>query len=329
MDATGTKHKDHTTGDHSHTTGTHTTGTHTTGDHSVDHPSHSKGPAALGGPSVTASTAPMHNTGTGHRDESKDPLTSSQLGVHSSEHSRAQGGTPLVAKPVGTDLGDKLHGTDRNRGAHSGDVGHHAGGEHSTHVGHGHTTGEHGTRNTSGHNPLTSGTTGSHEPSTHHIGGETSSHVGHGHTGHHTGAHEKTNLTGGSHGTSGLTGSNQQSGLTGTHGTSGLTGSRQQSGLAGSHDQSGLTGNHGSSALTGTHGSSGLTGSHEKSGLTGNQESTHLPGSNTGLTGHNNTTDSGAPAGFNPDERRGTTSGAHTDPAIHHVPAVGHTKTDV
>jgi len=186
VDATGTKHKDHTTGDHSHTTGTHTTGTHTTGDHSVDHPSHSKGPAALGGPSVTASTAPMHNTGTGHRDESKDPLTSSQLGVHSSEHSRAQGGTPLVAKPVGTDLGDKLHGTDRNRGAHSGDVGHHAGGEHSTHVGHGHTTGEHGTRNTSGHNPLTSGTTGSHEPSTHHIGGETSSHVGHGHTGHHT-----------------------------------------------------------------------------------------------------------------------------------------------
>ena len=275
VDATGTKHKDHTTGEHA-----------------VDHPSHSKGPAALGGPSVTAPTTAVHNTGTGHRDESKDPLTSSQLGIHSSEHDRAQGATPLAAKPVGTDLGDKLHGAERNRGPQSGDAGHHAGGEHSTHVGHGHTAGQHGTSNTSGHNTLATGTTGTHEPSAHHIGGETSSHVGHGHTGQHTGAHEKNNLTDRSH---------ESSGLTGTHQSSGLTGSHQQSGL------------------TGTHGSSGLTG---------NNDSTNLPGTQHGLTGHN-TTDSGAPAGFNGDERRGTTSGVHTDPAIHHVPAVGHAKTDV
>ena len=278
VDATGTKHKDHTTGEHS-----------------VDHPSHAKGPAALGGPTATAPTTAMHNTGTGHRDESKDPLASSQLGVHSSEHDRAQGATPLVAKAPGTDLGDKLHGTERNRGAgaHTGDLGHHASGEHSTHVGHGHTTGGHGTNTTDGHNPNAAYGSNTNTPSSHHIGGETSSHVGHGHTGHHTGAHEKTNLTDRGHESSGLHGSNQQTGLTGSH---------QQSGLTGTHQQSGLTDTHES---TGLHGSSG-TGAHGQSGLSGN---------NSGLT-----TESAFPT----EDRRGTTSGVHTDPAIHHVPAVGH-----
>lgn len=250
-------------------------------------------------------------------------------------------------KPKGKDLGDILHGVDRNRGVTgaSGFPDSAGFGTGQTHSGggllhQGQNTGA-GQQHLGRDAAIGAGaaTLGEEHHSKHerHTGNNTSSGI----IGNHG---QQSSLTGTQHNTSsGLT-----SGLAGTHSgqASGLTGNQydntssaltgnQTSGLTGSHggQASGLTGNqfgNNSSTLSGNQ-SSGLTGTHGgqtsglTSGLTGKQydNTSSTIGSNqtSGLNGAHNDQTSGGLAGNN---NTSDLTGSHDRNRLHKDPPAGH-----
>ncbi|KAL2075504.1 hypothetical protein VTL71DRAFT_447 [Oculimacula yallundae] len=186
-------------------------------------------------------------------------------------HDSATHGTPLPLKPAGKDIGDILHGTDRNRGVVGssgfpdqpgfGDGAHpHAHSEATTDqqgrpvgaaaTGAGIGSQQAGREFPLGHSKHDSGYTDKNSPI------------------HATSQHHNTGRDATALGGAGLVGENehrkhdnttgQHSSLTGTHGSSGLTGNQTTSGYPTGNETSGL----GSSTGQYDNGSSGLTGSH-------------------------------------------------------------------
>lgn len=191
-------------------------------------------------------------------------------------HHHAQGSIPLDEKPPGKDIGDKLHGVDRNRGVTgaSGFPDQEGFGSGPTHH--------------SGVGGQSSGVTGTHQQ--HHLGRDAA--VGAGGVGLAEHEHRKhEGLTGNQHGTSsGLTGSNQGTmgpaqvageqkydSMTGQQGQGGYAQLGQQSGLAGNQgQQSGL----GAAEVAGERKYDSMTGQQgEQSGFVGNQGTSGLTGS--------------------------------------------------
>ncbi|KAH8585914.1 hypothetical protein B0O99DRAFT_645906 [Bisporella sp. PMI_857] len=124
------------------------------------------------------------------------------------------------------------------------------------------------------------------------------------------------------------------SGLTGHYDQSGASRSPKQSGVSGDHSLSSVTGGHGQSNVignlsdvSGAHHHAGLDGDNNTPGVTGSdlpgtQDKSKLNHAEGHSTTHSPTQQSGDLPGHGPD-RRNTTSGLHTDPAIHHVKEVG------
>ncbi|XMA15507.1 hypothetical protein WAI453_008298 [Rhynchosporium graminicola] len=271
-------------------------------------------------------TAPgNHGVGTGAGTQN------ALAGHNSSGHDSATQGTPLPLKPAGRDIGDILHGVERNRGVTGasgfsnepgfGDGTHpHAHSEATTDqsgnpVGHA-TTGagygsqqagrefplghsQHGATHTDNDSPL-------HSTSQHHnTGRDTAALGGAGLVGDHE--HRKHDTTTGQH-----------SGLTGSHGTSGLSSNQHHSGLTGSHEPSALSGNQQHSGLTGSHGSSGLSGNQTTSGYQTGHETSGL-GSSTGQYDH----ESSGLTGSNTSDLSGRNK-LHKDPPAGHPAAQGY-----
>jgi len=148
------------------------------------------------------------NTASGHH-LGRDTAAVGGAGAVGEHERNRQGSIPLVEKPVGTDIGDKLHGVERNRGVTgaSGFPGSEGFGTGPSHSG----VGAH-----------TSDITNTGTGQQHHLGRDTAAGTG----GAGLAEHEQRKHEG-------LTGNqyNNQSGLTGggTQGTSGLTGSNIRS----------------------------------------------------------------------------------------------------
>lgn len=213
-------------------------------------------------------TAPgNHGVGTGSG-------TQNALTGETGQHGHHGGAVPLAEKPRGTDIGDKLHGVDRNRGVAgtSGLPGSEGFGSGNTHTG----TSTHNTgRDAAGLGAA--GLIGEHEYRKHeNTTGQHSGLTGTGHQSSVTGA-QHSGLTQGSHtgrdtaalGAAGALGGHeyrQHENTTGQH--TNLTGSGQQSGIVGTGHESGLTGHHSNVAGTSGH-QSNVPGSGAHSTSTG------------------------------------------------------------
>jgi len=233
-------------------------------------------------------------------------------GVAEHEHNKDHAGhVPLIEKPRGTDLGDKLHGVERNRGVpgSSGYPGTEGFGTGTTATG-----ARSEATTTQDGRPLETGAAlgagsgvAAHEQKKHDSG------YAAGTTGNQTGQYNNTagpGLTGtqqGHHtgrdaaaiGGAGLVGEHEyrkHEGATGQH--SGLTGSNTQGQFDNSKTGSGLNGSHQTDQHTGrdaaTLGGAGLVGEHEyrrhdpTSGPTGSNTQPGITGSNnSGFTGAN------------------------------------------
>jgi len=296
--------------------------------------SHTGRDAALGGAAVGAGAYEADKHHHGHESSTNKPLptapgnhgigtgagTQNALAGETGHHDRHGGTVPLAEKPPGKDLGDILHGVERNRGvpgnsgfphtegygagSHTGTTGHHTG-----------TAGHHTGRDAAGLGAA--GALGEHEYRQHQ--NTTGQHSGLTGSGQHsgvTGTGHQSNLTGTTGHQSGLTSSGQHSGVTGhqsnltdtTGHQSNLTGTGQHSGITGAGQHSNLTGTdnrHGHNHTgrdAATLGTAGAVGEHEyrkhenTSGLTGSGHHTNTgTGHQSGLTGtshHSNTTGS-------------------------------------
>ncbi|KAG9246035.1 hypothetical protein BJ878DRAFT_498782 [Calycina marina] len=268
---------------------------------------HHKGPVVLGGPAVGATTheaaADKHGLGTSHDSNlhtgtDSGPLGSGHHGTTSTSHTGRDAALGVGAagaaehehnksKHDSSSLTEKPVGTDTGDKLH--------GVERNRGVqGHSSTVGDSG----------------------HHIGGsQNSSHVGHGHT---TGAGEHSSHTGRDAAVLGGAAYEGQKHEPSTHHIGGETSSHVGHGHSGHHDRAGLTDRSAQSGLghQGTNQDGFAGNSQTGTGLTGSNDSTNLSRDNT-------TEHSGEHKGFDSEARRGTTSGLHTNPAIHHVPAVG------
>lgn len=281
----------------------------------------------------TTSTSSGHHLG----QDAAAVSGAAALGEHErSTHTGTHGATPLVEKPRGTDIGDELHGVERNRGV-QGSTGFrdYGTGTSTTGTGVGSTTGTMGTS-----------TTGQH-----HYGRDATAVGGAADLGEHEHRrHEHENL-----GSSGV--GNQSSGITGSStGTgnqhhlgrdagvaAGGTGlaeheHRKHEGVTRSqydNASSGLTGsNTASSGLTGSN--RGLGGNeYRKDDITGGQ-GYGTTGQQTGLTGHQSSGLTGTGSGYDSNVTGSNTTGGiggdrnrlHKDPPAGHaatgrVPASG------
>lgn len=262
--------------------------------------SHTGRNAALGGAAVAGTGAGVYAV---HHDADTNKSLPTAPGNHgigtgagtqnalagntsSTAHDSATHGTPLPLKPAGRDIGDILHGVERNRGV-TGSAGFHD----QPGFGDGLTGHSEATTDQQGR-PIGSGTTGAGYGSQ-----QTEREFPLGHSKHDTGYTDKTSPThASSHtgrdaaalGGAGLLGEHehrkhdattttgQHSGLTGFQGHSGLSGNQQHSGLTGSHGQSGLSGTQDYNQQSqGTSGLGSSTGQYQdtSSGLTGSKTS--------------------------------------------------------